>query len=177
MGKQRKKTLQELMQERATGTGNQSAYTSEPRRISTGNESVRSQVNRLFQRQEPQSFSDKVMNRYNEIKNSKLGYIGRSFVAGAKSGTVGIGQGFLTDFASQLQKGEDKKNIENVNELITSIGNPNVSKIKELYESAKESGEILKDKDKGFLEKIGGVVTNSVSDAQNLLLPRKTYNR
>ena len=53
MGKQRKKTLQELMQERATGTGNQSTYTTEPmkpRNIS--NESVKTQVDRLYKRNE-----------------------------------------------------------------------------------------------------------------------------
>ena len=69
MGKQRKKTLQELMQERATGTGNQSAYTTEPRKTYGTSESVKTQVNNLYKRNQtkPTNTWDKVVTRANQI--------------------------------------------------------------------------------------------------------------
>ena len=90
MGKQRKKTLQELMQDRATGTQNQSVYTSEPRRISTGNESVRSQVRNLYQRQEPQSTWDKIVTKTKDIMNDTGVFLEQTKL-GAKSGIISAG--------------------------------------------------------------------------------------
>ena len=174
MGKQRKKTLQELMQERATGTDNQSAYTTEPRKIRT--ESVKSQVDRLYQRKQPQSFSDKVVDRYNQIRNSSLGFVTRSFGTGVKTGLAGIGQSIFTDFASNLQKGEEKSIGKNIIELASTISNPKGAMIKGIAETAKETGEILKDKDKSVAEKLSQTMTNTASGVSNTLLPRKTNN-
>lgn len=181
MGKQRKKTLQELMQERATGTGNQSAYTTEPmKRRNVSSESVKTQVDNLYKRNEPQSFSDKVMSRYNEIKNTGVGFTTRSFGTGVLTGTAGILQGVATDVASQMQKGEEKKTIDNVTDLIKAVSNltnPQTARAEGLRNIVKDTGEIFKDKDKSVQEKLSQAITNTTSGINNMLLPRKRDNK
>ena len=178
MGKQRKKSLQELMQERATGTGNQSVYTTEPRK--TYNTSVKSQVDKLYKRNEPQSFSNKVMNRYNEIKNTGVGFTARSFGVGALTGTAGVLQGVATDVASQMQKGEEKKTIDNVTDLIKAVSNltnQQTARTEGLRDIVKSTAEIFKDKDKSVQEKLSQAMSNVTSGVDNMLLPRKRNNK
>lgn len=111
MGKQRKKTLQELMQERATGTGNQSAYTTEPRKIRT--ESVKSQVDNLYNKTTPKSFSQKVAEKYNQITNDSRK----------------IGSNFLTSTSSNLKnslyyiESASNKNFKSYNLLNQQLAN------------------------------------------------------
>lgn len=123
MGKQRKKTLQELMQERATGTGNQSVYTTEPRKTYGTSESVKTQVNNLYKRNQtkPTNTWDKVVNKTKDIMND-VGIFAKNTGLGAERGVYSaLGQ---TEFMSQ-QKSDLQRNLrQRQTEAKFALSNP-----------------------------------------------------
>lgn len=131
-----------------------------------------SEITKQFNQAYKKDTWNRVLNRTNQIMNDTK-YVGKKTGAGVISGLTGIPQAIITDTANQMQKGQNNKSFKNIQDLIISITNPKLAIAKSMAETAKENNDILKDKDKNFIEKLSGIATNTVSDASNVIIPGK----
>ena len=101
----------------------------------------------------------------------KSGYILKKTGAGFLSGTTGVGQGILTDFANNADKGKN----QTINKTMSNLANSfillgaNVNPIETMVNSAK----ILTNKNKNPLQKIVDLGTSATSEITNKLMPGK----
>lgn len=101
----------------------------------------------------------------------KSGYILKKTGAGFLSGTTGVGQGILTDFANNADKGKNQTINKTMSNLANSFMLPgaNVNPIETMVNSAK----ILTNKNKNPLQKIVDLGTSATSEITNKLMPGK----
>ena len=112
----------------------------------------------------------------NSFKNNAK-WIGKKGLFGAKSGTIGIGQGILTDTANEARKGEESSGVDLIADgmnaimsMVPGIGNSLVTAI--------NSGRKIAKGEKGQKEKqtVGQMLVDASSGAVNEMPFKKTTN-
>lgn len=115
-----------------------------------------------------------------QVNNSfkdKAKWVGKKGLFGAKSGTIGIGQGILTDTANEARKGEESSGADLIADGMNAIMSM-VPGIGNSLGTAINSGRKIAKGEKGQKEKqtVGQMLVNASSGAVNKMPFKKTTN-
>ena len=112
----------------------------------------------------------------NSFKNNAK-WVGKKGLFGAKSGTIGIGQGILTDTANEARKGEESSGVDLIADGMNAIMSM-VPGIGNSLGTAINSGRKIAKGEKGQKEKqtVGQMLVDASSGAMNEMPFKKTTN-